>query len=73
MKDHITGVSVCLSDGSNSPVYGQTSSNNLETVEWKMPRDQEIRRVSIKHSEGKIIAMMFFGDEAGLHTLLNTA
>lgn len=38
-----------------------------------MPRDAEIRRVSVKYFEGKILALMFSGDEGGVTTLLNTA
>jgi hypothetical protein len=65
VKDRIIAVSICLSDGSSSQVYGQPSKVQSETVEWKMPRDTEIRRVSVKSFEGKILALMFCSDEAG--------
>jgi len=66
-------VAIGLSDGSNSMVYGQPSRVSTDTVEWKMPSDIEIRRVSVKSLEGKILAVMFYADENGKHTLLNTA
>jgi hypothetical protein len=62
-----------MSDGSNSFVYGQPWRVATDTIEWKMPADTEIRRVSVKSSEGKILAVMFFADENGKQTLLNTA
>ena len=54
-------------------VYGQPSKEATDTIEWKMPTDTEIRRVSVKSLEGKILAVMFYADENGKQTLLNTA
>ena len=54
-----------MSDGSNSFVYGQPSKIASDTIEWKMPTDTEIRRVSVKSLDGKILAIMFYADENG--------